>query len=221
MCRRHRDPARKESEGIVIDLLEFTAIGALLICAIPTLCFVVAEVRNRSAWDPIPGPRVRIERGGYRSATVDGTPHPGHAPAVVKFAAWSCFALGQLFLPLLLMAVCAVFFYGFGLLLIPWLILAVRRFDVGFRLLRRDLEAAARAHRAAKLALILNVPVAAIATSVGLAIALSEPFRPEPLAALAAYAGVPLVSVAQAVLMRSAARALERAARPIAEHVLA
>ena len=113
------------------------------------------ERRFRPLWAGVPLPSVTVRAAPYRAARVV----PGHttrAPGIVRVAALSCFFLGQMFVPGLLVALVGLFVMGIGLVAIPGLIVAAKLWLAGVHLLKGTPESVGAARSAARWSIQLN-----------------------------------------------------------------
>jgi hypothetical protein len=81
------------------------------------------------------------EQAPYREASLVPI-HLGGAPLAVRLTAFSCLWLGVLALPLVLLAGFGLFFFGSGVLVMPLIVTAVKLYNAGLLLLRREPRAA-------------------------------------------------------------------------------
>ena len=190
----------------LITLLTF-AFVMLLAAALP---YVFVESRWRWRWREIVVGRLPADGagGGLYRAGGDVPRYLQEAPRLIRWTAFSCFLLGQMFIPGLVVGLFGLMVAGVGLLSIPGLITAAKIYRVGFALLRREPRRAFfRAREAAAWALWLN----------GIIMAGSLLFVPRALGhpgtggLIAFVDGYGLLSMAQALLMLHAVRVWEDA----------
>lgn len=159
-----------------------------------------AEAKHRAEWQEFTLPKVTLDVSAYRSG---GPVVPGHlerAPALVRFAAASCFVFGSMFLPGLAWALVGLVAAGAGLLGIPGLIIAGWLWSAGRGLLRGTKEGAVSAARAATVSAYFNVFLVLGGISVTI-LAPDEGFR--VLAAFTSFYAC--LSLAQAIVVAKAA----------------
>jgi hypothetical protein len=205
--------------------MEADTIGRLLVAAagflvVPTVIYLATERAHRGAWLAPSCAREPAGVGAYRAARVPGRPRQGRAPFVVRAAAFTSFALGQMFAPSLLAAIVGMFVYGLGVVAVPGLVVALRLFHVGAALLARGPNAVSFARSTAVGAIALNAVIVVVMSAVVAPLWFPRALRAFPDALIVggtlAYA---LVSLAQAGLVLLAARALERADAGLARAV--
>ena len=118
---------------------------------------------DRAAEDARPEP-FRRDAGPARTRPVLGLER---APKTIRRTAlWSMY-MGQMAIPGGLLGLFGLVFGGIGLVAIPGMILAIRIYMLGFKLLRRDPRAEPEARYLARFAVVLNV----IAVAIGLVLA--------------------------------------------------
>lgn len=190
-----------------------------LVFAVPAITalapYVWLERRFRVLWAGHPLAPVTVRADPYRGARVV----PGHtqkAPGLVRLAAVSCFFLGQMFLPGLLLGVVGLVFYGLGLVAVPGLIVAARLWAAGVHLLRGTPESVAKARSAARWSVQLNALISVVCITGGLfalaAWTRTEYYGRDDLEALLVLIGFTqayaLLSFGQAALIARATRGL-------------
>ncbi|MDB4967615.1 MAG: hypothetical protein JWN44_3304 [Myxococcales bacterium] len=175
------------------------------------LPYVFLESRWRWRWREVEAGRVAADAAGgiYRSAG-EVPRYLTEAPPLVRVAAYSCFVFGQMFVPGLVIGLFGVMMAGIGLVSIPGLITAAKIYRAGMALLRRDPRIAYfRARDAAAWALWLNGVI-----MIGSLFVLATPLRPHGSGGLLLVGFTDLygvASIAQALLLRRAARTYEDA----------
>lgn len=158
------------------------------------------ERELRGHWQAIALPAHPVESSAYRSGGAVVTAHLERAPAVVRWAAASCFVFGAMFLPGAAWAVVGLFAGGVGVTSIPGLVIAALLWSAGTAVLRGDRAAYFEGLRAAKASAALNVLI------LGLATAAAVLSKDEGFVKLALFTGAYAVaSLAQAALLAKAA----------------
>ena len=148
-----------------------TLLGLAVLVSPFVLCgitYAIFERRFRPLWagTPLPPVEVRVT-APYRVARVV----PGHtqkAPAIVRWAAISCFFFGQMFLPGLALGLVGLLAMGVGLVSIPGLIVAARLWAAGIHLLKGTPEAIGNARSAARWSVQLNVLISVVCIAGGI-----------------------------------------------------
>jgi hypothetical protein len=169
--------------------------------ALPLGLYGWYERQGREAW-PSPADETPAFEG-YRHVR---RPRPGapKAPALVRLAALSCFAFGQMFLPGLALGLVGLFFGGgVGVLALPGLYVAHGELGLGRALLLRSPDVVARARSVVNASWALNgvaIPVCVFG--------LSSPVVEKLAAVTLAYV---IASMMQAALLFRVARNLELA----------
>lgn len=194
------------------DMLTFAAVATSPF-ALAWLTFAVFERRFRLFWAGIPLPPVAVRVDApYRGARVV----PGHtrrAPAIVRWAALSCFFFGQMFLPGLALGLFGLIAMGVGIVSVPGLVVAARLWAAGIHLLKGTPESVGKARSAARWSVQLNVLITAVCIAGGIFVAV-EYFRTDNedlgwlLALLSITQAYALGSFAQAALIARATRDL-------------
>jgi hypothetical protein len=154
-------------------MLHLGLIGLGMLTA-PLVPFVLVERRWRWRWREVEAGRTPAfaQSSLYREGASVPVFLP-RAPAAIRWAAWSCFFFGQLFVPGLALGLLGLVFGGVGVVSIPGLIVAGRLWLAGLDLLRRSpRDAYWRTRSAASLALWLN------GTIFGLSLLLALLIRP-------------------------------------------
>jgi hypothetical protein len=190
------------------------ALPFLLLLPVPVALYVLARYFGRGAWGLVPGTPMLQGVGAYRAAAQSVWVR-GKAPMAVRVAAISSFVLGQMLFPGALAALAGLVAmmdmlgrskFSPGLLFLTLsaptgLIVAGKLLGTGVAMLKRDADAAISARRTAawalwhNAALMVAMACAALAEKDGLWFLLPG-----------IYAAI---SVAQALLLRHAASALE------------
>jgi hypothetical protein len=132
------------------------ALFAVATLALSALVFGFSERRWRGRWRTVPMDRHDVSTGPYRSAELV-TSHFGRAPVLVRVAAASSLAFGQVFTPALLFALAVMPFDGIAVALLPGLLVAVAAWSSGLRLLRRSPNVTKSARSIALASLISSV----------------------------------------------------------------
>lgn len=179
------------------------------------LTYTTAERRGRPAWRlqthttvPSPGGPFRVDAG---PAVTELRVVAERAPPKVRMTALASIYLGQMAIPGALLGMFGVLFGGLGLVSIPGLILAVRIWTLGFKLLRRDPSAAAEARALRRFAIRLNV------VACGIAVALPLLLDPDAILLTVVLLGYGAISFIHANAMGDCAELLEADARRRAE----
>jgi len=194
-------------------MLDF-AITSAIPFAVAALPYWLIERHFRGLWAGSPLPPVTVSAAPYRGARVV----PGftqQAPGRVRLAAFTCFFLGQMFLPGLLVGLVGLFVMGIGLVAIPGLIVSARIWFAGIHLLKGTPESIGKARSAARWSVQLNAVLTIICVAGGLfavfAWAASETSSSdlESLLGLLGFTqAYALVSLGQAALIARATRGL-------------
>lgn len=158
------------------------------------------ERELRGLWQTVALPAQPVESSAYRSGGAVVTAHLERAPALVRWAAASCFVFGAMFLPGAAWAIVGLFAGGLGVTGIPGLVIAALLWSAGIALLRGDRAAYFEGLRAAKASAVLNVLI------LGLAAAAAILSHDEGFVRLALFTGAyALASLGQAALLAKAA----------------
>ena len=181
--------------------------------ALPTLLLVVLQRRNGARWAFAPAPGADGAEGYRHGSDEERLRRRGRIPRVlpprvVVLTCWMSFALGQMFLPGLVLGVVGLFAAGLGVVSIPGLMLAWNQFAPAVALYVRDRRGPSMARSVAKYTVLLNALVMLFSLA---ALSFAEHLTPV-LAATLSYAAL---SLAHAHLLERSARALERS---LAEH---
>jgi hypothetical protein len=140
--------------GMLILLLGVLAGGAFLPLTLSTFAYAWVEKKHRRRWAGLPLARVHVDGGPYRGSEIVPARHP-RAPALVRFAAVSCFYWSWFSAVAWVgVGVCAPQIAPFALVPIAGVAVALVVGRAGVRLLRRDAGAPASARRAALLAVV-------------------------------------------------------------------
>jgi hypothetical protein len=148
------------------DMLTLTAVVTSPF-ALASVTFLVFERRFRVMWAGLPLAPVAVGSTAYRATKVI----PGHtqrAPSMIRWAAFSSFFLGQMFLPGLALGLIGLAIMGVGLVSIPGLIVAARLWAAGIHLLKGTPESIGKARSAARWSVQLNVLISIVCTSGGI-----------------------------------------------------
>lgn len=165
--------------------------------------YTMVERKHRKRWlrvdraveDARPEP-FRRDAGPARTRPVLGLER---APkAIRRTALWSMY-MGQMAIPGGLLGLFGLAFAGIGMVAIPGMILAIRIYMLGFKLLRRDPRAEQEARFLARFAVILNI----VAVTLGIVLAAASGGELLALALVLAVYGA--VSFAHARAMRHCA----------------
>jgi hypothetical protein len=196
----------------ILGFIVFTGGLAGIFGITPLGMWVVRKQEAFSRWLPRQDGVETIAPGSYREATAPTFTAAG-PPAVVKLAAIGSWALGQMFVPGLLLGLFGLLAMGLGLISIPGLILAATLFRLGTPLLRGEIEAAKKARSAATFAFMLNAIVVA-ATLAGMVLNLTSFGFGHRLVESISFGGPILLyaalSIAHGVLLRRAATEIEK-----------
>lgn len=117
--------------------------------------FVLAERRWRERWRIVPIHARGMPTGPYRSARVV-VRQLGRAPVLVRVAALSSLAFGQVFLPMLVFALAVMPFDGIAIALVPGILVTGASWLCGLMLLSRRTGSTRTARSAALASLIAN-----------------------------------------------------------------
>lgn len=179
-------------------LAAFAGVHLAPVAAIPL--YFRRERELRGHWQTVALPARAVEGSAYRSGGAVVTAHLERAPAVVRWAAASCFVFGAMFLPGAAWAVVGLFAGGLGVTAVPGLVIAALLWSAGTAVLRGERAAYFEGLRAAKASGALNVLI------LGLAIAAAVLSHDEGFVKLALFTGAYAVaSLAQAALLAKAA----------------
>jgi hypothetical protein len=124
--------------------------------------FLWLERRGRSRWSEVPAQSFSTEHAPYRASSVIAS-HLARAPRLVRAAAFGCLAFGQLFAPLIVLALVKYPFDGIAIPLVPGLALVALNWACAWLLLARSPLAAAMARSGAVGSLMANVGLLGIA----------------------------------------------------------
>lgn len=169
--------------------------------ALPLGLYGWYERQGREAWPSLADEPPAFE--GYRHVR---RPHPRapKAPALVRLAALSCFAFGQMLLPGFALGLVGLFFGGgAGVLALPGLYVAYSELGLGRALLLRSPDVVAQARSVVKASWALN----AVSLPVCM-FAISSPAVERLAVATLVYV---IASMMQAALLFRVARSLENA----------
>ena len=158
---RHEPPRFDESLTSVargLHLTELTAAAVLVAVGL----FLWLERRGRSRWAQVPAGSFATARAPYRATSVIAA-HLPRAPRLVRTAAFGCLAFGQLFAPLIVLALVKYPFDGIAIPLVPGLALVALNWSCAWLLLARSPLATAMARSGAVGSLMANVGLLAIA----------------------------------------------------------
>jgi hypothetical protein len=180
------------------------AVAALVCAAVP---YFFVERRWRWRWREIETGRMpgfTGDTGVYRE--LPSVPRYGdRAPRLVRAAAFTCFLFGQMFVPGLIVGAYGLVMCGVGVVAVPGLITAAKLYGAGLALLRREPRRSYfDARNAAAWALWLNAVLFVLSLAPMI-------FTPSFAAVFVTLNGYGLASVAQALLLRRAARVHEDA----------
>jgi hypothetical protein len=184
-------------------------LGLLIAAGVP---YLLVEPRWRWRWREVEAGHVAADDLGggiYRASGTVPTYLRG-APAGVRWAAYTCLLLGQMFVPGLLVGAFGLLAGGIGMVSIPGLITAAKLYRAGLLLLRREpREAYFAARNAATWALWLNGLIMAASFAL-----LLLPLRPTSQAGIVLFLfvnGYGLLSIVQALWLLSATTKYEDA----------
>lgn len=204
--------------SVFVDLAGGLVLVPALLGVVPLVVFVVLpyaafERRHRKAWRKLAVRRAGFG-GPYRRAAVN-VAHGARAPALVRFAALTCFFLGAGTVPFATAAVAAlVAGHGAGLALAAPAAVLLRLWIAGARLLEPDARALRSARAAARWLVHATFLLAAASIPLWLYLALVPGVPADGADLVAAAAAAALVGVAECVLL---ARATAAAARLLPE----
>jgi hypothetical protein len=126
------------------------------------LLYAWLERRGRSRWAVVPAGTMATSRVPYRSSdVVSGFMH--RAPRLVRLASFGALLFGQLFAPLIALALAKYPFDGIAIPLVPGMALALLNWSCAWMLLRRSPLASSAARSGSVGSLMANVGLVAIA----------------------------------------------------------
>ena len=137
------------------DLSAAAMLGALAL-------FLWLERRGRPRWMQVPVGEYSTPRMPYRASSLVAA-HLPKAPRLVRTAAFACLAFGQLFAPLIVLALAKYPFDGIAIPLVPGLALVALNWACAWLLLGRSPLATAMARSGAVGSLMANVGLLGIA----------------------------------------------------------
>lgn len=165
--------------------------------------YTMTERKHRTAWRRVDRALETERDEPFRRVAEPAATRPvlglERAPKTIRRTAlWSMY-MGQMAIPGGLLGLFGLLFGGLGLVGIPGMILAIRIYTLGYKLLRRDPKAEAEARYLARFAIVLNV----VAITIGLVLTLATQGELAPLAVILAAYGT--VSFAHAAAMQRCA----------------